>query len=261
MEDIFLYTSRYFHRFYLMYGGGFPLNQYKLMVVDNMENEYGAQIFGYIFRYIEGERTGVQEHLIKPEYGMIAHEIAHAWSPGSIFNGMNGKDGWYVEGLTVFNEYLAISNDRVVPSIGLRFATAEENLMDAVEAMKEHENNHIPLSTVREYIRPGSIYTLQYNKGALVTYLIYRKLLDNGYDYYDYLAYVYQKYYLDHINTIDPGHLRFISAEEMYSNTMQESLENFSGLDFDDIFDAYVFGDDPTIDQLVVTLDEIIWQY
>ena len=97
---------------------------------------------------------------------------------------------------------------------------------------------------MRKYHRTLSVP--HYLKGALFTYLIFERLQQNEIDYKDYLKYVYESYYLQNVTENDPTYNNFFSIDShrMDSYDMLDSLEDFSGISFKDLFDAYVFGEE-----------------
>lgn len=255
-QAIFDHASTYFHRFMLMYGG-FPLDEYKLMVIDSDQPfPMGARVYGYVFEY--SDHPDAESNVIH-EYGIIAHEIGHAWN-GNILYNVSGDDGWYIEGVNLFNEYLVIDGDKVIPSLG----SYQKNICSLLEHNLYHSDEHkaiseVPLKDIRDYsLDPYGAG--DYVKGALFTGKIYQRFIENNVDYLGFQQYVYKTYYVDIVNSIDPHHKGFVVPQVMNSYIFQEALETYSKISFYDLFSAHVFGTQ-AINFEKFSLKSIHWDY
>lgn len=260
LEEFFKYSAKYFSRCYELFGG-YPLDEYKIIIIDNdIDRGISAYIHGYRLDYIRGEDSEVNNiH----EFGIVAHEIAHAWCGNMLFNEKTDSgDGWYIEGINMFNEYLVLDRDYVVPSLGFPKKSPKERVAERIVALKHGDMQEIsdePLNITMGKYHNG--LNLHYEKGCVFTYLIYDRLRNNGLSYEAYLKYTYDNYYLAEIKKSDGSIKEFTSKPFlMDSYILLESLEDFSGVSFKDLFDAYVFGHE-IINVNQVNIEPIDWPY
>ncbi len=90
---------------------------------------------------------------------------------------------------------------------------------------------------------------LYYAKVGFVAYLIAKRLKENGKSWEDFMHYLYKKYFLSENK---PGQERLVDRIHLNTTKLLHDLEEFSGVDFSDIFDKYVYGKEDITKGLVI---------
>jgi hypothetical protein len=149
--------------------------------------------------------------------GMIAHEILHAWIGGTVMRSSNAEK-WFIEGIPDYYKARIASDDTLT--------NARYVYLNGILASPDH---NVPLSKIA--IDDSRYSQDAYTKGALVGYLLDKKLSEEGYDLGYLMRYLYLNYGLNQ---------KSITNEDIIY-----SLNVITGTDFRRFFNDYVYGITP----------------
>lgn len=213
-----------FHRHWLLYEG-FPVNEYKIIAIEKDEMPaYSENLLGnhipksFLLQTIE--------MALEHNHEAISHGIGHAWMADAISTD-NISDGWIYEGFDHFNGIITLSGR-------IKF------LNDDIAYLRHSKYSNEPLYQMYEKFFGTDHAYVYYAKGSILAYLISRKLsIETGKTYKDFMKYLYDKYFLSENkpgNTLEEDNIRINSTK------LLSDLNEFSGIDFSDLFNKYVFG-------------------
>jgi len=230
MSNFLLTVTEMFHKHWQFYEG-FPLDEYRVTCWWNeveSENELGHQII--VDRLKDSFSSG---YLINDE--RLSHEIGHAWI-GTLLNFSNQ---WMWEGIDKYNGIIVLDS---------HMSFLSNDLQD--DRYLKHMNE--PLSTmVGKYFKTGNA-NVYYVKGSFFTYLVSKKLkVDTDLDYSGFMKYLYDTYYLTQ-NHQDQSIQKYSEPIEY-----KTGINDFSGLDFSDLFNKYVDGTEDITENLKIEAKNI----
>jgi len=186
--------------------GGFPYDSYTIL--------YGYDLpYGDVGAFGRGQETSSA----RTDY--TAHEIYHSWN-GNAFR-QDGERTWFMEGVTTYygnmrqqqEGYTYESIMNTFYGYYLDYCNAGQDRPLADMSMNDDDYDH----------------TFVAQKGALVAYLLDKKLKETGHHLGEVARLIYQRYGIESVGR--PTNQEFLSA-----------FNEVSGEDFTDFFNKYIYG-------------------
>jgi predicted metalloprotease with PDZ domain len=122
--------------------------------------------------------------------GFLGHELFHIWLPGAF----NIKDNWewFGEGFTEYQSWRSLRELGVMNETQFRERIVLK--YHKYETLNLKAKVSVLAATTRKFDPNPEYYTLIYDKGALIAYLLDRRLRKTGKDFNQFLAKLYQEY-------------------------------------------------------------------
>lgn len=235
MEAYFKQAVIDFHRHWFLYQG-FPVTEYKIIAMDGEKMPpFSETLLGhhvpksFLLRTI---RNSIG-HNCEP----LSHGIGHAWMGDAISLDVHMMDGWFHEGFDHYNGIITLN-------------TRTNYLRGDIQYLKRSKYNKEPLYGLYQKLFGTTNAYTYYAKGSLLAYRISKKLLDEaGKTYAEFMKYLYDKY--------------FLSENKRYSDYLKDDiristqgllkdLNEFSGIDFSEMFQKYVYGHEDITEGLII---------
>ncbi len=218
MEGYFIEAVWFFHRHWQLYGG-FPYDEFRITCWDSenviFENALGFQV---PFSFLQISMQQVLAHSGEA----LSHGVGHAW----IGDAITFDNGWIWEGFEHYNGIITLPT---------RSNFLIRDLNDG--RFTRHVNE--PLNTMyANLFRTPDDYAY-YAKGGFLAHKISTRLIDETESNYEqFLRYLYDKYYMTQNGREYSKH----TSGYLSTGVLLSELNTFSGLDFTDMFDKYVYG-------------------
>jgi len=208
--------------------GGFPYESYTvIMKADPDFQDMGEHGIGY---EIAGEEildwySMTETDEVNYLRAKIGHEVFHGWNNGALSIASNAEY-WFREGVANYygHRYAGISEYQSWMDAQFDFYSKEIHSTDF----------DLPLVELGERLEDNSsnffMHAVFY-KGAVVSYLIDKRLNENGLNFDDLLRYLY--------NNFDYG------DKQISNEDIRNALDDISGENWSGFFDDYIFGTTP----------------
>jgi len=235
MEAYFKQAVIDFHRHWLLYQG-FPITEYKIIAMDGEKMPpFTETLLGHHVPrsfLLQSIRNSVG-HNCEP----LSHGIGHAWMGDAISLDVHMMNGWIHEGFDHHNGIITLE-------------TRVGYLEDDIRYLRSSKYGKEPLYDLYKKLFGTKYAYTYYAKGSLLAYWISKKLIDEaGKTYAEFMKYLYDKYFLSENNKFSDylkDDIR-ISTKELL-----EDLNEFSGIDFSEMFQKYVYGPEDITEGLII---------
>lgn len=210
---------------------GFPYQSYTVVLrKEKLQYRTRAYPIGY-----EDYVTNYYSDL-NLEKGTIAHEVFHAWLGGSIEDVSETKfrdSSWFIEGITQYYGTRALGakvfksrmeNNWLLYILEILGSDYDIPLMDMPAKAKEEREDDYTNSDYWLYV---------YVKGALVGYMIDKRLSEQGLNFDHLLKYMYDNFTL--------------KKKPFQTKDVLKALNIISGEDWSEFFEDYIYGTEPLL--------------
>ena len=229
MQGFLLTATQRFNQHWQLYEG-FPLNEYRITCWSKeveYESDLGHQII--LDRLLNPEGP---KYLLGDE--RLSHEIGHAW----IQNILTFSNPWISEGMDHFNGILALA-----PQFSRKYFSIELSSPELSRTLG------IPLENMENELSGSPDEIALYFKGSFFFYRVSKTLQDEtDKTYKQFQQYLYTKYVTQKVDftksSFQPKHISTLM--------LLQDLNSFSGVDFSDLFNKFVYGTEDITKDLIM---------